>query len=128
MGRHQPTLVDVAAEWAAMGIESAGVVAIVTGVVVTSAAFLRDLAAGRAGEGYDHYRRRLGRAILIGLELLVAADIIRTVAAPLDLENVASLGLVVLIRTVLSLAIEVEITGRWPWRAPQPGSRDQGVE
>jgi len=130
MGAHEPTLVDIAAGWAAMGIEAAGVIAIVLGVVVTSAAFLRDMAAGRAGEGYDHYRRRLGRAILIGLELLVAADIIRTVAAPLELRNVAALGLVVLIRTVLSLSIEVEITGRWPWRAaqaPPDHPKDQGI-
>jgi hypothetical protein len=57
-----------------------------------------------------------GRSILLGLEFLVAADIIRTVAVQPSLENVAVLGLIVLIRTFLSFSLEVEIDGRWPWR------------
>ena len=58
----------------------------------------------------------LGAAFCWGLEFLVAADIIRTVAVQPSLENVAVLGLVVLIRTFLSFSLEVEIDGRWPWR------------
>ena len=58
----------------------------------------------------------LGRSILLGLEFLVAADIIRTVAVQPSLQNVAVLGLIVLIRTFLSFSLEVEIDGRWPWR------------
>jgi uncharacterized membrane protein len=57
-----------------------------------------------------------GRSILLGLEFLVAADIIRTVAVQPSLQNVAVLGLIVLIRTFLSFSLEVEIDGRWPWR------------
>ena len=57
-----------------------------------------------------------GRSILLGLEFLVAADIIRTVALQPSLQNVAVLGLIVLIRTFLSFSLEVEIDGRWPWR------------
>ncbi len=62
------------------------------------------------------FRRSLGRAILLGLELLVAADIIKTVAISPTLESVAVLGGIVLIRTFLSFSLELEITGRWPWQ------------
>ena len=127
-----------AAEWITDGLEAAGIAAILLGVLVTTAAFLRD--GLRAGGGdawvgaYERYRANLGRAILLGLELLVAADIVGTVAAPLDLRSVAALGLIVLIRTFLSFSLEVEIKGRWPWqeggerhgRAPPPPSREAG--
>ena len=69
---------------------------------------------------YHRYRKRLGRSILLGLELLVAADIIRTVAVAPTFESVGVLGLIVLIRTFLSFSLELEITGRWPWqKAPE---------
>ena len=75
------------------------------------------LAGGRGGEeGYRIVRTVFGRSILLGLEFLVAADIIRTVAVQPSLQNVAVLGLIVLIRTFLSFSLEVEIDGRWPWR------------
>lgn len=111
-----------AAEWITSGLEAAGIAAIVLGVLATSAVFLRDnLRAGRSSGdawvgAYERYRANLGRAILLGLELLVAADIVGTVAAPLDLRGIGALGLVVLIRTFLSFSLEVEIKGRWPWR------------
>jgi uncharacterized membrane protein len=110
------SVVATAAGWAMEGLEAAGVVVILAGAVVATGALLRDLMAVDAAEAYLRYRRRFGRAILVGLELLVAADIIGTVVAPLDLGTVAALGQVVLIRTMLSLSIEVEINGRWPWR------------
>ena len=62
------------------------------------------------------FRRTLGRSILTGLELLVAADIIRTVSIEPTMENVLVLGLIVIIRTFLSMSLEVEINGRWPWQ------------
>jgi uncharacterized membrane protein len=65
---------------------------------------------------YHAYRKHLVRSILLGLELLVAADIIRTVAVALTFESVGVLALVVLIRTFLSFSLELEITGRWPWQ------------
>ena len=65
---------------------------------------------------YRGYRRGIGKAILLGLELLVAADIIRTVAVSPTLESVAVLGLIVLVRTFLSFSLEVELYGRWPWQ------------
>jgi uncharacterized membrane protein len=110
------SFIGAAAHSVMAGLEFAGLVAILLGAAVTSFAYLRDIAAGRADEGYDRYRKSLGRAILIGLELLVAADIVGTVAAPLELQSVLALGLVVVIRTLLSLSIDVEISGRWPWR------------
>ena len=126
-----------AAEWITSGLEAAGIAAILLGVLATTAVFLRDglRAGGGAWEdAYERYRADLGRAILLGLELLVAADIVGTVAAPLDLRSVAALGLIVLIRTFLSFSLEVEIKGRWPWqesgerhgRAPPPPSREAG--
>jgi len=68
---------------------------------------------------YDSYRANLGRGILLGLELLVGADIIGTITAPLTLNSVGLLGIVVLIRTFLSFALETEIEGCWPWRRRQ---------
>jgi len=72
---------------------------------------------------YRSYRQLLGRSILLGLELLVAADIIRTVAITPTFESVAVLAIIVLIRTFLSFSLELEITGRWPWQKPYSGSR-----
>ena len=67
-------------------------------------------------EAYQHLRRRLGRVILLGLEFLVAADIIATVMIDQTLEAVVSLAMVVLVRTFLSWSLEVELEGRWPWQ------------
>ena len=67
-------------------------------------------------EAFDQYRANLGRGILLGLELLVAADIIATVTEPLSFDRVGPLAAIVLIRTFLSFALETEIQGRWPWR------------
>ena len=68
------------------------------------------------GGAYEFFRQRLGRAILLGLEFLVAADIIRTVAVTPSAESVAVLGGIVLIRTFLSFALQLEVTGTWPWQ------------
>jgi uncharacterized membrane protein len=96
-------------------IDILGVIAIVVGVLYAMAdAAVRRLR--RTGPVYTRFRRVLGRGILIGLELLVAADIIRTVAVTPTLESVSVLGLIVLIRTFLSWSLEVEISGRWPWQ------------
>jgi uncharacterized membrane protein len=67
---------------------------------------------------YEEYRRLLGRSILLGLEFLVAADIIRTVAIEPTFYNVGVLAIIVIIRTFLSFALGLEITGRWPWQKP----------
>jgi len=101
-------------------IDAAGVVAIVVGAVVATIFAIGRLAR-REREVYGRFRRFLGRSILLGLELLVAADIIRTVAITPTLESVTVLGLIVIIRTFLSFSLELEITGRWPWQKKPAG-------
>ncbi|WP_400994182.1 DUF1622 domain-containing protein [Agromyces sp. GXQ0307] len=102
-------------------IDIVGVIAIVVGVIVAMAdAAIRRLT--HAGPVYARFRRVLGRGILIGLELLVAADIIRTVAVEPTLESVGVLALIVVIRTFLSWSLEVEISGRWPWQKSRTGA------
>jgi uncharacterized membrane protein len=101
--------------------ELAGISVIILGAVFAAGRFVYRTATGGSGTkaGEDRvaaFRRMLGRAILTGLELLVAADIIRTVAVDPTLESVLVLGLIVLIRTFLSFSLEVEIDGRWPWQ------------
>jgi uncharacterized membrane protein len=81
---------------------------------------------GETAQGsYDALRRNLGRCILLGLEVLIVADIVRTIIVDTTLESVAVLGIIVVIRILLSFALEVEIDGLWPWRRWQLGrSRD----
>jgi uncharacterized membrane protein len=96
-------------------IDGLGVLAIVIGLLLASLRFAST--SGRESNGYRRFRQDLGRGILLGLEFLVAADIIRTVAVTPTLQGVLVLGLIVLIRTVLSIGLQVEIEGRWPWQA-----------
>lgn len=108
--------------------ELAGLAVIVAGTVVAMAKFGLDVVA-RSGADADPMsasRRRLGRSILTGLELLVAADIIRTVAIEPTMESVLVLGIIVLIRTFLSFSLEVEIEGRWPWQQKPDRSTGNG--
>lgn len=96
-------------------VDAIGVVAIVVGIVYAIVdAGLRGLR--RVRPVYTRFRRVLGRAILLGLELLVAADIIKTVAVTPTLDSVVVLAVIVLIRTFLSWSLELEISGRWPWQ------------
>ncbi len=103
------------------GVDAAGVAAIVIGAVISTVAAGWRKYRGHAGV-YKSYRRELGRSILLGLELLVAADIIRTVAVTPTFESVGGLALIVIIRTFLSFSLELEITGRWPWQKERPDS------
>lgn len=97
-------------------IDVAGVLVIAVGALVASRhVFLRRHAEPRAL--YQLYRQDLGRAVLLGLEFLIAGDIIRTVVISPSLANVIVLGLIVLIRTFLSTSLQLEIEGRWPWQA-----------
>ncbi|MFI4916621.1 MAG: DUF1622 domain-containing protein [Phycisphaerales bacterium JB060] len=104
------------AEWSAAGIEAVGIAVIVLVLVWTLFLAVVHAVAGREhGEIYRDARRRLARGILLGLEFLVAADIIHTVAVELTFESVGVLAIVVLIRTFLSFTLELESSGRWPW-------------
>ena len=98
-----------------MTIDAAGVVVIVAGAVMAFVITAVRLSR-RESNVYGRFRQQLGQAILLGLELLVAADIVRTVAASPSLTSVAILAAIVLIRTFLSFSLEVETTGRWPWQ------------
>ena len=96
-------------------IDAVGVLVIVVGALLATGRFLFRRQE-EAGSSYRLYRQSLGRAILLGLEFLVAGDIIRTVAVAPTLDNVLILGLIVLIRTFLSMALQLEVDGRWPWQ------------
>jgi uncharacterized membrane protein len=121
---------DVLLHWIAVATELAGVGVIVFGVLAATAVFgarlLREGGRGRPAL-YHGYRTALARAILLGLEFLVAADIIGTVAVDPTLESLSVLGLIVLIRTFLSFSLEIEIQGRLPWRKPDPEPQDAGT-
>ena len=96
-------------------IDGAGVAAIGVGAAAAFVGAVLSRGDARA-DRYRSFRRQLGRSILLGLELLVAADIIRTVAVKPSLERVAVLAAIVAIRTFLSFSLELEITGSWPWQ------------
>src|SRR5215469_18563860 len=96
-------------------IDAAGVAVLVVGVLISAGAAAVELGRRETGV-YRHFRQQLGQTILLGLELLIVGDIVRTVAASPSLTSVAILAAIVLIRTFLSFSLEVEITGRWPWQ------------
>lgn len=102
-----------------VGIEAFGVLIIVTGIIYSTYLFVSR--AGGARE-YDDYKIRIGRSLLLGLELLVAADIVKTIAIELTFTSLGLLGGLVIVRTFLSWTLVLEIEGRWPWQ------REHGVE
>ena len=101
----------------AKALELAGVAIILGGIILATATFLRDgLRLRQWRAAYPRYRSDIGRGILLGLELLVGADIISTITAPLTFESVGLLAAIVAIRTFLSFSLETEIEGCWPWQ------------
>ncbi|MCP4084037.1 MAG: DUF1622 domain-containing protein [Actinomycetia bacterium] len=101
-------------EW----IEIVAIAVISLGVIL---AFLRWAAATRVGDGgVAVFKDQMARSLLIGLDLLIAADVIRTVTLEPTLENVAALGLLVLVRTFLAWTLVLETENRWPWQRDQP--------
>ena len=108
-------------EFAAQGMEALAVAIIVIAIVHGSIRFLIGI-THRCDDAYERYKTHLGKGLLLGLEFLVAADVVRTVVLDPTLQNVMILGLLVVIRTFLSWSLVVEIEGRWPWR------RTTGVE
>ena len=111
------TMDDVAKVFEVAGV-AVLIVGFTVGFVQAGIAFVR----GERATIYRPLRSFVGRTILLSLEILVAADLIRTVAVDPSLENVASLGVIVLIRTVLSFSLDIEIEGRLPWRTKPTGS------
>lgn len=112
-----PEIVRKAAELGAAAVELLGVAVIaVTAIYSLLLATGEKLRRKTAEEIFQVGRRRLGRGTLFGLEMLVAADIIHTVAVELTFRTVGVLAIVVLIRTFLSFTLELELTGKWPWQ------------
>ncbi len=98
-------------------IDLAGVCAIVVAILVASGRYVREIATrSDSVAAFRSYRQRVGRGILLGLELLVAADIIRTVALDPSFRGLGLLAIIVAIRTFLSFTLELELEGRWPWQ------------
>jgi uncharacterized membrane protein len=120
----EQTIVTIrtAIEWAALGIEMLGALVIVVGVlrVAITRGTVRFLLKVDDPGAYESYKHQIGRSLLLGLEFLVAGDVVRTVALEPTLNNVAVLGLLVLVRTFLAWTLAVEIEGRWPWQPKPP--------
>jgi len=114
-----------AVDYVAMGIEVLAVLVILTGVIVVAVSRGTVRQAFRVGKPGTHerYAQLLGRTLLLGLDLMVAGDLIKTVALEPRLNNIAALGLLVLVRTFLSWSLVVEIEGHWPWQG-KPGNRN----
>ncbi len=112
----------------AVVFESLGALAMVAGFVVAVVLGIRALRRGEGGSAaFATLRTTLGGAILLGLEILVAADLIRTITSKPSIEDAVILGLIVLIRTVLSMSIQIEVDGTLPWRRALLGSGAQVV-
>ncbi|WP_188197713.1 DUF1622 domain-containing protein [Nonomuraea sp. SYSU D8015] len=108
-----------------LAVDAAGVAVIVVGALAASGLFGYRLVLHRPiDDAYRTYRRSLGRAILLGLEFLVAGDIIKTVAIAPTFASVGVLAAIVVVRTFLSFSLEVELEGRWPWQPRPPRSSD----
>ena len=108
-------------EWIALGIELLAVAVIVSAVIILAIrrGTIRYLFHLGEPGAYESYKHILARALLLGLELLVAADVVRTVALDPTLANIAILGVLVVVRTVLSWSMSVEVEGHWPWARPR---------
>jgi uncharacterized membrane protein len=115
---------SVIVEAAGRIMDVAGVLAILLGALLATSVFATRVSRAPVFEdAYRSYRQGLGRAILLGLEILVAADIIRSVAISPSFSSVGVLALIVLVRTFLSFTLQLEIEGRWPWeKRPAPGA------
>jgi uncharacterized membrane protein len=101
--------------WVTVLLELMGVLVIVIGILIATVSFIR-MYRHKHKDLVDNYRRRMGHAILLGLEFLVAADIVNTVTTNLTYDHLGLLAILVLIRTFLSFTIELEVEGRWPWQ------------
>ena len=115
-------------EGVAKAIDGAGVVVLIVGLVVGTAVFLRALRGQDAASAYRPYRQWIGRSILLSLEFLVAADIIRTVAVEPTFRGVGVLAIIVVVRTFLSFTMEVELEGRWPWQKARAAESRPGPQ
>ena len=108
---YEQTIADVS-----KAVEVTGIAVLIVGGCYALGAFALRVSRGGTADAFEDLRRSLGRSILLGLEILVAADIIRTIAITPTFTSVGVLGLIVVVRTFLSFSLEVELDGQWPWR------------
>ncbi|BFT29044.1 DUF1622 domain-containing protein [Alteromonas sp. D210916BOD_24] len=101
---------------AGYAIETFGVLIVIIGSFISTVIFIRSYKALANGMAYWQFRQHLGRSIILGLEFLIAGDIIRTVVVADSLGNVGTLALIILIRSFLSVTLHLEVEGRWPWQ------------
>ena len=105
-------------------MDALGVAVVSLGVLWGLLCFAKGLVSQSTDVAYKTFRIQIVRSLILGLEVLVAGDVIRTVAISPSLTSVAVLGAIVLIRCFLSWSLTLEIDGRWPWQAPRPGQAD----
>ena len=113
---------NTAIEWTGKAIEAAGVATIVIGIIFAIVSAARHMGDDDVHDRYRRFRQSVARSILLGLEFLIAGDIIRTVAVDPTFRSVGVLAIIVAIRTFLSIELELEIDGRWPWQ--RAGEKD----
>jgi uncharacterized membrane protein len=116
-----------AVELVVLGFEALGVTILVVGSFVSAGAYVVDLRTTSRTAAYKRLRGNVGRTILLGLEVLIVADIVLTVAIDSTLESAATLGLIVLVRTFLSFSLEIELDGVVPWRRRAVEAQTGGV-
>ncbi len=104
-------------------LEAVGIVVILGGFMIATVVWLMHLRERSTHEAYIDYRRRSVRGLILGLEFLVAADIIKTVAIDYTMSSVLMLGVIILIRTFLVFALHLEIEGRFPWSSDDGGDK-----
>lgn len=104
----------------ALGIEVVGILTMIFGAILAVWRYFNNL--HQEGSSYRTFRHDLGKAILLGLEFLVAGDIIATVTMDPTMDQVMVLGVIVVIRTFLSLSLQVELEGKWPWQKKEIGN------
>ena len=100
-------------------VEAVAVLLLLAGLIVSTVRYLHGIVQKQGTKAYLAYRRNIGRTLLLTLEFLIAADILETVAVEKTLTSLGLLGGLVIVRTFLSFALEVELTGRWPWQGHQ---------
>jgi uncharacterized membrane protein len=98
-----------------IGLEAFGVLVVVIGSVYATINYVKNFKSTPNGVAYKTYRIQLGRSIMLGLEFLIAGDIIRTVIVHTSFESVTVLAIIILLRTFLSMTLHLEVEGRWPW-------------
>jgi uncharacterized membrane protein len=114
-------------EWVVRGFEIAGVAILVGGSLLALVAAAADLGRGDGRAAYQRARQDIGRAILLGLEILIIADIVLTITVDRTFDSALTLGLIVLVRTFLSFSLEIELEGALPWRRGSTGKRPEDV-